>query len=96
MCYEEFVGIMSKAGLITDEFPERDAIACFSLAMMTQVDEFDSNRHMKMGNVEFYEAIGRSAENISLAPPGSLPEEWTLSRRQSQDLADKIDNIIPR
>jgi len=95
MCYDEFLNIFTNAGLITDEFPERDAMAAYAQAMMTQVDEFDNDRHMKMNKVEFYEACARAAEGISMAPVGSNPEEWPLAKRQAQTLAEKMDNIIP-
>ncbi len=95
MCYEEFMGILTAAGLVTDEFPERDAMAAFAQSMMTQVDEFDNDRHMKMQKVEFYEAIARAAEGLSLAPANSNPEEWPLDKRQTQTLIEKMDNMIP-
>lgn len=95
MCYDEFLSLLNAGNLITDEFPERDAITSFSQSMMTQVDEFDNDRHMKMQKVEFFEAIARVAEGVSPAPQGSNPEEWTLARRKEQLLADKMDNLIP-
>ena len=95
MAFSEFINLMNASGLITDEFPERDAITSFSLSMMTQVDEFDSNKHMKMQKVEFFETIARAAESLSMAPPGSLSEEWPIERRKNQSLAEKMDNIIP-
>ena len=72
MCYDEFMGIFTGANLITDEFAERDAMAAFAQSMMTQLDEFDQDRHMKMQKVEFYEAVARSAEGLSLAPPNTI------------------------
>jgi len=95
MCYDEFLGILTSADLITDEFPERDAITAFSQSMMTQVDEFDNDRHMKMQKVEYFEALARVAEGVSPAPPGANIEEWPLARRKEQLLADKMDNLIP-
>jgi len=95
MCYDEFLTLLNSCVLITDEFPERDAITAFSQSMMTQVDEFDSDRHMKMQKVEFFEAIARVAEGVSVPPPGSIIEEWPIGRRKEQLLANKMDNLIP-
>lgn len=95
MCYDEFLGLLNAANLITDEFPERDAIASFSQSMMTQVDEFDNDRHMKMQKVEFFEAIARVAEGVSPVPPGANLEEWPLAKRKAQLLAEKMDNLVP-
>lgn len=95
MCYDEFLSLLNACALITDEFPERDAITAFSQSMMTQVDEFDSDRHMKMQKVEFFEAMARVAEGVSAMPAGALAEEWPLARRREQLLADKMDNLVP-
>ena len=72
MSYDEFLGIFAKAGLITDIFPERDAISAYAMSMMTQLDELDFDRHIKMTKVEFYEAYARAAESLSLPPPNSI------------------------
>lgn len=72
MSYDEFLGIFSKANLITDVFPERDVISCFAMSMMSQLDELESDRHMKMQRVEFYEAIARASEALSFAPPNGV------------------------
>ena len=95
MCYDEFIGLLSRAGLITDECPERDAITSFNQSMMTQVDEFNNDRHMKMAKLEFYEALARAAEGLSLAPENSIIEDWPIERRQVQTLAEKMEHMIP-
>lgn len=71
MSYDEFLNIFAKAGLITENFPERDALTAFVMSMMTQLDELDFDRHIKMQRVEFYEAVARAAESLSLAPPNT-------------------------
>ena len=95
MCYGEFLNILNAGNFITDEFTERDAISCFAQSMMIQVDEFDSDRHMRMQKVEFYEAIARAAECLSFPPDCYLIEEWTLEKRQTQSLSKKMENLIP-
>ena len=49
-------------------FTEREAVVTFAQSMMTQIDELDQDRHMKMQMVEFLEAISRAADILSLAP----------------------------
>ena len=95
MCYDEFLGLLNSGELITDEFPERDAMACFVQSMMTQINEYDSDRHMKMSKVEFYEAIARTAEILSFPPPGAIIEDWPIERREAQNLYEKMENILP-
>eukprot|EP00831_Metopus_contortus_P064253 TRINITY_DN57527_c0_g1_i1.p2 TRINITY_DN57527_c0_g1~~TRINITY_DN57527_c0_g1_i1.p2 ORF type:complete len:139 (-),score=28.34 TRINITY_DN57527_c0_g1_i1:190-606(-) len=95
MAYDEFLGLMSTTGLVTEEFAEREVITAFAMSMMTQVDEINKDRHMKMERVEFYEAIARCAEILSLPPPDAVPEDWPEKKRSAQDLFVKMDNMIP-
>jgi hypothetical protein len=68
MAYDEFIALFSESALITEVFPERDAIGSFAQSMMTQADELESDRHMKMQFVEFLEALARASDILSLAP----------------------------
>ena len=68
MAFDEYVSIFSDSGLINDIFTERDTILSFAQSMMTQVDELESDRHMKMQMLEFLEALARAADGLSLAP----------------------------
>ena len=68
MSFDEFIGIMAMSGLINDDFTEREAILSYAQAMMTQIDELDNDRHMKMQMVEFFEALARAADQVSLPP----------------------------
>ena len=71
MAYDDFLSLLGEARLINDIFTERDAILAYAQSMMTQVDELDSDRHMKMQPIEFYETIARAADVLSLAPADS-------------------------
>jgi len=70
MAYDEFLSLLARADLITETFPEREVVLAYAQSMMTQVDELANDRHMKMQRPEFYEAIARAAETLSLPPPG--------------------------
>ena len=48
MCLSEFKGIMQKANLAGNLVLERDIYLSFNFAMMTQVDELENERFMKM------------------------------------------------
>ncbi|MDR3547215.1 MAG: hypothetical protein P4M11_02875 [Candidatus Pacebacteria bacterium] len=69
MAYDEFLSIFTDCNLLSDTFTERDVIGSFAQSMMTQVDELDNSRHMKMQMVEFLEAFARAADVASLPPP---------------------------
>ncbi len=71
MAFDEYLTLFGDAALITDGFPERDAIIAYAQSMMTQIDEIDTDRHMKMQFVEFLEAVARAADMISPPPPDS-------------------------
>jgi len=68
MAFDEFLEIFADAGLMSDEFPERDVIACYANSMMTHIDELGMDKHMKMQKIEFCEALARAAEMLSLPP----------------------------
>ena len=70
MCLEEFYRIVNDMGLLNDNCGERDATLFYSLAMMTQVDELESDRIYQMQFVEFLEAFSRIADKFSAAPWG--------------------------
>jgi len=106
MSFEEYLEIFGVSGLINEIFTEREAITSFAQAMMTQIDELDNDRHMKMQMLEFLEAISRAADILSLAPPETIvffiflllfkkPEEWPLEKRQKQTLGQKLYNMVP-
>jgi len=66
---DEFTSFLTSCGFINDNFVARDCNVCFNLAMMTQVDELEKDRHLKANFVEFLEAFARAAERISMSPP---------------------------
>jgi len=94
MDIEEFLGLITNAGLISSLLNERDVIVSYNLAMMTQVDEITSMRHMKMIMIEFLEAIARCADSASMPPPGSIEEEWPREKRMGQSLVKKIEHML--
>lgn len=70
MTFEEFENLILAARIIEDNdlIAQRDIVVCFAQAMMTQVNEIDSPRHMRANYIEFLEALARVAFKASLAP----------------------------
>ncbi len=73
MCLEELIDLCKHANLFDENFVERDACIAFNLAMMTNMDEINSERIFKMSFVEFLEAIGRIAHKLSPLKIGANP-----------------------
>lgn len=66
MSLDELRELCLSSGLNNDNFATRDIDVCYSLAMMTQVDELYKKRHMEMSFVEFIEAFARAADQADL------------------------------
>jgi hypothetical protein len=94
MDIEEFLALFSSMKVIDNNFTERDVVVSYNLAMMTQVDEIDSSRHIKMQFLEFLEAVARCADIASLPPPSAPLEEWPMAKRISQALVKKIEHML--
>ena len=66
MSMDEFFQMVSDAGVLDDNFGAREINPLYTLSMMTQKNEIDSDRHLNMVFVEFIEALGRVAEKITI------------------------------
>ena len=64
MSLEEFTEIIMKAEILNDKFTAREIGVAFNLAMMTQVQELDTDRQYQMLFIEFLEAISRVCDMI--------------------------------
>lgn len=70
--------MINEAGLVSQNFVARDISLQFTLAMMTQVDEVNNDRHLKSNLLEFIEAIARVADKVSLVPEGYEVGFWLI------------------
>lgn len=59
MTTDELERIFADAGLINDQLVSRDIAVFYNFAMMTQVDEINKDKHLRMRFVEFLEAFAR-------------------------------------
>ncbi|CAG9323140.1 unnamed protein product [Blepharisma stoltei] len=91
MCLQEFDGICIEGQLLTETFTARETNMAFNLAMMTQPNELDYDRHLQMSFIEFLEAISRVADMAKLPDPES-GERST----ESAPLAKLITNLLPK
>ena len=65
MSVSEFENFILAVPLVNDIFMQRDASVCFSLAMMTQVNDIDYERHIQGQFIEFLEAFCRAADRAA-------------------------------
>lgn len=61
---EEFSEMVSDSGVLSLNIANKDLGKYFNLSIETQLDEINSDRHMQMYMLEFYEAIARIAEKL--------------------------------
>ncbi len=76
----EFIEMVTDSGVVDDNFGTREISPLYNLAMMTQKNELDYDRHMNMVHTEFIEALARVADKLAI--PNLLdgnfsPEELT-------------------
>lgn len=64
MSLDEFTEMITNAGVVDDTFGAREIAPLFNLAMMTQKNELDFDRHYNMVPVEMIEAIARVADKL--------------------------------
>lgn len=94
MTVSEFENFTLTGDLVNDVFSQRDAAYCFNMAMMTQINDIENERHIQGQFIEFLEAFCRVAE-ISSFPPNDDEEYMTLDERKSQPLHTKLENVLP-
>ena len=66
MSLSEFSEMIVDSQVLSDNFGAKQIASQFNLAMMTQVDEIDKDKHINMTFVEFLEAVVRVAEKTEI------------------------------
>ncbi|CDW87404.1 UNKNOWN [Stylonychia lemnae] len=105
MSMNEFIDLVTRSGVIDDNFGAREIGIIFNLSMMTQVDEINKERHTQMQFIEFVEALSRVAERVMIPIPSfydndelkSSIESPTLRERQfaQSSLKEKQQSLTP-
>jgi hypothetical protein len=67
--------MVQDSGVLNDKFSRNEVYPLWNLAMMTQVDEINNDRHLNMNFTELVEAICRVADKLSF--PDVLKEYET-------------------
>ena len=62
MRLNNFIDLITAAGITSDSFGAREISQLFTLSMQTHVDEIYTNGHMDMKFIEFVEAFSRVAD----------------------------------
>ena len=79
---------------------ERDIPVTFNLSIQTQVNEYDSDRHMKATYEEFLEAISRAIDMASWLSDEEMEsgdlELTSVERRKGQTLIQKLEVVKMR
>ena len=64
MSMNEFIDLVTSSGVVDDNFGAREIGTMYNMAMMTQVDEINKDRHYQMRFIEFLEALCRVADRV--------------------------------
>jgi hypothetical protein len=89
MIVSEVMEVMVTADLLTDSFGSREVGIHFNLAMMTQVDELQSERHIKMSEVEFIECLARIADKVGFREGEMLDDITSFKNDVDKNLAKR-------
>ena len=80
---------------LDSRFPQNDIAVCFNQAMMSQIDELDSERCAEMSFVEFLEAFSRVADFSNLTYiDKDESEEWSSEKIQNQNIWIKTEALL--
>lgn len=88
---DEFDSMWQYSGLVNDDFGPRDSYVNFNLAMMSQIDEIESDRHLKASFIEFLEMFSRCCEKISLGPQVAQEKPKKNAKSNISDLKEDVE-----
>lgn len=94
MSLEEFRDLCNSSGLVNDSFSTREIDTCFTVSMMTQVDELYKKKHTEMSYVEFLEAICRACD-ISYSQDSNLQSGKITLQNKIENAANLLLKLCP-
>ncbi|KAL4479133.1 hypothetical protein ABPG72_008963 [Tetrahymena utriculariae] len=94
MSIYEFKDFVLQFELVDDFYPEKEIPFTFSLSIMTQIDELNSDRYFQMNFDEFLEALARIAEKKSMIPVGEVESQYDESERRQLHLRYKLESFL--
>ncbi|CAI2364501.1 unnamed protein product [Moneuplotes crassus] len=95
---EEFQEMIATSGILSLNIANKDIGKYYNLSLETEIDELETEKHMQMFKLEFYEAIARCADKIvydtDKIDPNSLDNNKTQkkSRKMTND-CDMVPSI---
>lgn len=95
MSLDEFFDLICSCGVVDDTFGQREISVLYNLAMMTQKNELENDRHLNMIFVEFIEATGRVADKLSLPPLIDESEELDPGESLTKNLSRRMKKSYP-
>ena len=75
--------------IIDYEFPVKNIPIIYCQSIKLQLDEINSDKHLKMFFEEFVEAMARVVDRLSPFPENDDPIDWPVQIRQ-EDQVDKL------
>lgn len=94
MNISEFENFCVSVPLVNDLFGQWDASYCIGMAMMTQINDIDYDKHLQCQFIEFLEAFCRACQMASFAPPDQ-EGQMDVETRKNQPFHVKIENVMP-
>ena len=93
---DEFIKLITDGKVVDENFGSREIGISFNLAIFTQVDEIDDDRHMKMYLDEFMDALGRVADRLCIQSPyeRELVDKSILAQRPTHQKLKVLIEIL--
>ncbi|CAD8141715.1 unnamed protein product [Paramecium octaurelia] len=90
---KEFKEFCKQIGL-NEYLSDKQQVIIYNFSMMSQVDELNQDRNVRMTLIEFIESLGRIAERISPSPIGERIADWTYEQRTMLPLNVKLESLL--
>ncbi|EAS06061.2 hypothetical protein TTHERM_00853000 (macronuclear) [Tetrahymena thermophila SB210] len=94
MSIYEFKDFVLQFELVDDFYAEKEIPFTYSLSIMTQIDELNSDRYFQMNFDEFLEALARIAEKKSMIPVGEVESQYDEQERRQLHLRYKLESFL--
>lgn len=75
MTIEEFIDFVTASGFINENLGAREIGQLFNLSIQTYIDEINSDQHLHMKIIEFWEALARLADKQDFALTSEIPRD---------------------
>ena len=94
MSIQEFIAMMSKAGFIKDVFTDRDVAVSYNLAKMTEIENANYDKHIKLYFIEFLELQHTVRNNVTSSSKFSW-RRVAFGIKKRSNIGPKDENMLP-